>query len=123
MSTVKHDYILGGKSVTPNRFIAAFFDQHTPAEAGRCIRNMQYGTICAYCEHGSNIHNDPSISEIRLDPFWENALMHYSYTGAYFLEIEDEFDETHEVFRYFVFFILIPSNADQTFAFFDVKCA
>lgn len=124
MSTLKHDYLLSGRIVTADCFKSAFFDQHTPAEAGRCMKHMIYKTLCACYEHGSNIHNDPEIFKITLDPTWEAVLMGFHHNGAYVFEIDDEYDETNEVYRYHIFFILISSNADRRCVFFNaVKCA
>ncbi len=123
MSTVKHDYLLGGRIVTADCFKSAYFDQLTPAEAGRCMNHMIYKTLCACSEYGSRIHNDPEICQIILDPTWEAELMRFHYTGAYFFEIDDEYDETHDVYRYHIFFILISSSADHRCVFFDARCA
>lgn len=123
MSSVNYAYFCAGKPGNEIEFEEMHFKQLSPAEAGRCVQSMKYQTVNAFCDHGRNIERDPNIHLITLDETRSALFRNFCYIGAYYLELEEELDDDRGVYRCYVYFILIPSNSNNIFTFFDVKCA
>lgn len=123
MSTIKYGFMGNGAPVTASEFEKMHFKQLLPAEAGRCMMDMKYQTLNAFCDHGIYIECDPNICKTELDDFHKEAFRNLCYIGAYYLEIEEELEGDRGIYRCNVFFILIPSNSNRIFAFYDVQCA
>lgn len=115
--------VKGNLTINDDDFKNEHFKQLTPAEAGRCIMNMKYQVIDVFCDYGRSIELDPRIQVVSLDPCRQTEFMHLRYIGAYALEFEEELDDSRNTVRCLVYFLLIPSNSDSIFAFYDVKCA
>lgn len=123
MSTVKYAYLGKGMAVDESEFEEMHFKQLLPAEAGRCIRSMKYQTLNAFCDYGRDIERDPNIHVIKLDKKRKAAFRNLCYIGAYYIELEEELDDNRGTYKCYVYFILIPSNSNTIFTFYDVKCA
>lgn len=111
-----------GHPTTMKEFGEEHFKQLSPAEAGRCIQSIKYQLICAYCDYGGDIVQDENIHPHTLDPCRQMEFLHIRYVGAYYMELEEELDSAVSA-RYLVYFLMVPSNSDSIFTFYDVKCA
>lgn len=123
MSAVKFAYLCKGKPGSESEFEKMYFRQLELAEAGRCIESMKYQTVNAFCKYGRKIERDPNIQPTKLDETRKRTLAGFCYIGAYYLELEEELDDNRGIYRRHVYFILIPSNSNSIFTFYDVKCA
>jgi hypothetical protein len=114
---------VNGHPTTMKEFSEAHFKQLTPAEAGRCIQSIKYQLLCAYCDYGGDIVQDENINLDILDECRQMEFLHLRPQGAYYMVLEEDHPPSNSTDRYHVHFLLVPSNSDRIFTFYDVKYA
>lgn len=112
LTGIKIAFLFPGREGTSKEFQEQHFRELGPAEAGQCIRDATYQICDAFCEYGFDIERDPKITKTELDDEHKVAFCNLNYVDAYYLILER--------YKYQVFFILILSNSNSIFAFYNV---